>query len=181
QNLTRGQTLRSQSVEIHYLSVRTIRLTIDEELSSVLIMGMSEDVFRVSLSFPSSELISTDWTNFFRMLRRTGRGALLFLLSSLSAQKLELGLNILTKAWADSILSFSRDCPRLTEISLEADKLLEEAVSVLQNSQPRPGCTLPFQGFIKKSSDQCTDQQVKIHLNKRGFSMETLRNPLFRD
>ncbi|CAM4587765.1 unnamed protein product [Leuciscus chuanchicus] len=184
QNLTRGQTIRSQSVEIHKCGnlVNALCLTIDEELSSVLIIGMSEDVFRVSLSFPSSELISTDWTNFFRMLRRTGRGALLFLLSSLSAQKLELGLNILTKAWADSILSFSRDCPRLTEISLEASwGILEEAVSVLQNSQPRPGCTLTFQGFIKKSSDQCTDQQVKIHLNKRGFSMETLRNPLFRD
>ncbi|KAG1969109.1 NACHT, LRR and PYD domains-containing protein [Pimephales promelas] len=184
QSYTSGQTLRSQSVEIcnwNY-SVSFLHRTIDEELSSVHIARRSEDLTHFSLAFPRSELISIDWTNFFRLLLQTDRDALLLLLSSVSAQKMELNLKSLTKASADSILSFTRDYPRLTEISLKADMLLEEAVNVLKNSQPRPFCTLTFEGFIcKKSSDQCTDQRVKIHLNKRGFSMETLRNPLFLD
>ncbi|XP_058613966.1 NACHT, LRR and PYD domains-containing protein 1 homolog [Onychostoma macrolepis] len=180
--LMRERTLSSQRVIIDWW----FDLKISEELSRIAICRTSyhpeDDLKKISLSFPSSVLVSIDWIEFFQTRLKSDTDILLFLLHSFSVQKLELNLSSLTKAWAHSVLNFTWDYPSLREISLEADRLLEEAESVLKKSHPRPDCTLTVQGFrCNKSSKQCTDQRVKIHVSKQGFFVEVLRRPLFPD
>ncbi|XP_050957213.1 NACHT, LRR and PYD domains-containing protein 1 homolog [Labeo rohita] len=185
QVFAREQTLSSQSVEIQ----NCIYLEISEELCRI-------ELYRrpiSSLSFPRSKLVSVDWIEFFQTLPQCDKNIPLHLLHSLSAQNLKLKVTRLTKAWANSVLSLTWDCPSLKEISLNADWLLEEAESVLKKSHRRPDCTLSFQGFrCNKSSKQCSDlalynpecyscnQQVNIHLNKQGFLQSLCESLCFR-
>ncbi|XP_056098381.1 NACHT, LRR and PYD domains-containing protein 1 homolog [Rhinichthys klamathensis goyatoka] len=165
--VTRGQTLSSQSVYIkihqdHYLDLGSFSLTF------------------------SHPVLNIDWTRLFQIIKQRDLEAFLSVLHSFSnLEKMEMSVKCLTEKLSVWILQMSQNCPKLTELTLDAGLLLEDGVEILQSSNTRPRCMMTFNGSIcNKPSQKCTDsddrwsrcnQYVKILLNDQGFSMETLR------
>ncbi|XP_077078083.1 NACHT, LRR and PYD domains-containing protein 1 homolog [Siphateles boraxobius] len=93
-------------------------------------------------------------------------------------KKMEMTVDCLSKMWSVWTLQIMQNCSSLTELMVHADFLLEEGIKILKRSRTRPACIMTVQGFISnKQSQKFTE--LKIHLNSQGFSMETLRKPLF--
>ncbi|XP_051718438.1 NACHT, LRR and PYD domains-containing protein 1 homolog [Ctenopharyngodon idella] len=200
--LTRGQTLSTQLVDVNprrtnfeNSSVDSLNLSISEELSSICIgtpccQVPAASLQSLRLTFPHTKLINIDWTKLFRLIHQKDSDALLHFLYSFSKlKKMKMKVDCLSKMWSVWALQIIQNCSSLTELEVDADFLLEDGIKILQRSQPRPACIMIFHGFIcNKQSRKCTryndrqlscNQEVKIHLNSQGFSVETLRKPLF--
>ncbi|XP_048020103.1 NACHT, LRR and PYD domains-containing protein 1 homolog [Megalobrama amblycephala] len=197
--LARGQTLSSQHVDVSVLqhipkfkncSVRSLDLSFNEALSSICIetSGQAVSLRSLSLTFPRSEQVSIYWTRLFQKIYQGDSDAMKSVLYSFSKlKKMKMTVDCLTKMWSVWSLQIMQNCPSLTELTIDADFLLEEGIKILQRSNTRPACIMKFHGFIcNKQSQKCSrneqqscNQAVKIHLNSQGFSMEKLQKPLF--
>ncbi|XP_048019336.1 NACHT, LRR and PYD domains-containing protein 1 homolog [Megalobrama amblycephala] len=200
--LTRGQTLSTQLVDVNprrtnfeNSSVDSLNLSISEELSSICIgtpfcQVPAASLRSLRLTFPHTKLINIDWTKLFQLIHQKDSDALLHFLYSFSKlKKMKMKVDSLSKMWSVWALQIIQNCSSLTELEVDADFLLEDGIKILQRSHTRPACIMIFHGFIcNKQSRKCTNykdrqlscnQELKILLNSQGFSMETLRKPLF--
>ncbi|XP_077103245.1 NACHT, LRR and PYD domains-containing protein 1 homolog isoform X2 [Siphateles boraxobius] len=163
--LTRGQTLSSQRVCVS--TFISLDLSIIKEPSSIcikIVLLRYPDLESFSLTFPHSEILNIDWTRLFQIIHRWDLDALLSVLHSFSnLKKMEMSVKCLTEKLSVWILQMSQNCPILTELTLDAGILQEDAIEILQTSNTRP---------TYHQSNCC--QKVKILLNNQGFSMETL-------
>ncbi|KAG1939591.1 NACHT, LRR and PYD domains-containing protein 1 homolog [Pimephales promelas] len=193
--LTREQTLSSHcfDVSLPFTNSGTINLSISKELSSIHILlpwWEGASLRTLNLGFPKAGLIDIDWTRLSQTIHSGDTDVIMSVLLSFSnLKKMEMSVRCLSKMWSAWTLQIMQNCFSLTELVVKADFLLEEEIKILQRSRRRPACIVTFQGYMcNKQSQKCThlndswlscNQEVKIHLNSQGFSMETLRKPLF--
>ncbi|XP_067308679.1 NACHT, LRR and PYD domains-containing protein 1 homolog [Pseudorasbora parva] len=190
--LTRGQTLSSHCTEFHLQFTKFedfyVDLIFQEELFSIYIIPQwledpGTSLKSYSLNFPQTDLIDIDWTRLFQTIHQGDLDALMSVLCSLSKlKKMRIEVNSLDEMWSVWTLQIIQNCSSLTELIVKAGFLLEEGIKILQRSCTRPDCILTFEGFMcNKQSRKCTrysdcscNQEVKIHLNFQGFSVEAL-------
>ncbi|XP_067218836.1 NACHT, LRR and PYD domains-containing protein 1 homolog [Chanodichthys erythropterus] len=197
--LMRGQTLSSQHVDVlvfetknkfDICSVHSLDLSFKKEISSICIgtSGHAVSLRSLSLTFLRSEQVNIDWIRLFQIIYQGDSDAIKSVLYSFSKlKKMKITVDCLSKMWSVWSLQIMQNCPSLTELTIDADFLLEEGIEILQRSNTRPACIMTFHGFIcNKQSQKCSrneqqncNQAVKIHLNSQGFSMEKLQKPLF--
>ncbi|XP_042565601.1 NACHT, LRR and PYD domains-containing protein 1 homolog [Clupea harengus] len=88
-------------------------------------------------------------------------------------EKVELKVRCLTESWARWILNLIHTCPTLKEVELhtgfEEGLLLEEGISLLQESNKRPDCTVILNGRrCTKPSGKCGEgDEPKLDCNQR--------------
>ncbi|XP_048019333.1 NACHT, LRR and PYD domains-containing protein 1 homolog isoform X2 [Megalobrama amblycephala] len=197
--LVRGKTLSSQSACIRLerttdCSFESLCLCMSEDESSLWIRSRFIDpppfLKSLDLIFPHSDLINIDWMKIFQIfLERRSNVLTSFLHSFFELKKMKIEIDVLTRRSSVWTLQIIQKIPSLTELSVNAKFLPEEGIEILQRSCVRPACDLSFSGYrCHKESEKCTswknescNQQVKIQLNSQGFSVETLRQPLFED
>ncbi|XP_067308675.1 NACHT, LRR and PYD domains-containing protein 1 homolog isoform X2 [Pseudorasbora parva] len=190
--LRRGLTLSSQSfdVSLWFTEFILLNLSLSEDLCSIYIRSPwcevpAETLHLLGLTFPHAGEIDIDWARLFKTIHQGDLDALMSVLCSFSKlKKMEMEVNCLSEMWSVWTLQIIQNCSSLTELMVNADFLLEEGLEVVKRSHTRPDCITTFQGFIcSKDSQKCThyndcgrscNQEVKIHLNSQGFSMETL-------
>ncbi|XP_051718428.1 LOW QUALITY PROTEIN: NACHT, LRR and PYD domains-containing protein 1 homolog [Ctenopharyngodon idella] len=200
--LLRGQTLSSQHIDIESrnpksenYSDESLSLSFSEEQSRISIIppcrpNQTASLQSLSLTFPRAGLIDINWTRFFQIIFSDDSDALMSVLYSFSTlKKMHMSVDCLSKKWSVWTLQIIQNCSSLTELMVDANFLLEEGIKLLQRSRTRPACIMSFKGLIcNKQSRKCTryndrqlscNQEVKIHLNSQGFSIETLPKPLF--
>ncbi|XP_048021105.1 NACHT, LRR and PYD domains-containing protein 1 homolog [Megalobrama amblycephala] len=185
--LTRGQTLRSQRIDVLFIFTNFeccyLHLSIDEEISIKIITSSPSQSLK--LTSQCQEPINTEWAKLTQIIHQEDPDALMSVLCSFSElKKMEIKLHCLSKMWSHWILQIIQNCSSLTELEVDAWFLLEEGIQILQRSRTRPGCSVTFEGLIcNNQSRKCTrcedyvlscNQMVKIHLSSSGFSMETL-------
>ncbi|XP_057197077.1 NACHT, LRR and PYD domains-containing protein 1 homolog isoform X2 [Triplophysa rosa] len=196
---SRAPTMSSQCVDVWQWintfesNVRSLNLSFNEALSSICIetslCGLAPSL-TLGLTFPRSEIINIDWIKLFQILHQRDSDALMSVLCSVSKlKKMKMKVDCLSTLWTVWSLQITQNCPSLTELAINADILLEEGIKILQRSYTRPACIMTFQGLIcNKQHQKCSNwqnkkqscnQEVKIRLNCQGFSMETLRKPLW--
>ncbi|XP_073711959.1 NACHT, LRR and PYD domains-containing protein 1 homolog isoform X2 [Misgurnus anguillicaudatus] len=175
-----------------HCSVYSLELSVSDDVSSVCLGFCYSNVVRsLGLTLPRSEAI--DWAKLFQIFHKTDLDAFTSAIHSLPKLKmLELKVDFLNKSLSIWSLSICQNVSSLTELRINADFLLEEAIEILQRSHTRPNCTLTIEGLrCNKPSQKCTrpkwfgpqlsfnqlscNQQVVISVNCQGFTERTLR------
>ncbi|XP_031415317.1 NACHT, LRR and PYD domains-containing protein 1 homolog [Clupea harengus] len=89
-------------------------------------------------------------------------------------EEVKLEVSCLTESWAHWILNLIHTCPTLKEVKLQASLgfkvcLLEEGISLLQESNRRPDCTVTLTGRrCTKPSGKCTEEDnPQLGCNKK--------------